>query len=72
MSVHPAHRPSARLDRMRGKAKELGIRVLAVAILLAALYLLFKAVVGVVMTVVWVALIAVALVAVVWAVAKLW
>lgn len=46
--------------------------MLAVAILLAALYLLFKAVVGVVMTVVWVALIAVALVAVVWAVAKLW
>lgn len=45
----------------------IGARLLALVVLLAVGYLLLKVVIGLVMTVVWIALAAVAVVAVIWA-----
>jgi len=56
---------------MRESAKELASKGLAVLILLAAAYLLFKVVLGVVSALVWTVLGIVALIAIVWALARL-
>lgn len=56
---------------MREKAAGIGRRIIAVAVLMLAAYILFKVVIGAVMAVVWVGLAVVALIAVIWAVAAL-
>ena len=53
---------------MRETASNLAKKVLAVAVLLLAAFLLFKVVLGIVSTIVWVAVAVIALVAVVWAI----
>lgn len=52
---------------MRERASNAGRKLLAVAILLLAAFLLFKAVIGTVMAFLWIAIAVMALVAVIWA-----
>ena len=56
---------------MREMASDVGRKLIAVAVLLVAAWLLFKVVIGVVATVAWIVVAAVAVVAVVWAVGVL-
>jgi hypothetical protein len=56
---------------MREQAKDLAGRGVALLILLAAAYILFKVVLGVVSALVWVAIVIVAVIAVLWALARL-
>jgi hypothetical protein len=56
---------------MREAASNAGRKLLAVAILLVAAYLLFKVVIGTLMAVFWIIVAVVALVAVVWALSVL-
>lgn len=52
---------------MREKAKAGGVKLLAVAVLLVAAWILFKVVLGFVTAIAWVAVVVLAIVAVVWA-----
>jgi hypothetical protein len=52
---------------MRQRASDAGRKLIAVAVLLLAAFLLFKAVIGTVMAVLWVVIAVVAVVAVIWA-----
>jgi hypothetical protein len=52
---------------MREHASDLGRRLLAIVILLAVAWLVFKVVLSVVMTVVWIAIALIAVVGVLWA-----
>jgi hypothetical protein len=52
---------------MRERASDAGRKLVAVAILLLAAFLLFKAVIGTIMAVLWVVIAVVAVVAVIWA-----
>lgn len=52
-------------------AEDLGKRALALAILLVAAYVLFKVVIGLITTVVWIVVIVMAVVGVIWAVQAL-
>jgi hypothetical protein len=56
---------------MREMASDAGRKLIAVAVLLVAAWLLFKVVIGVVATVAWIVVAVVAVVAVVWAVGVL-
>ena len=56
---------------MREAASNLAKKGLAVVVLLLAAYLLFKVVLGIVSTIVWIAVVVAALVAVVWAIRTL-
>jgi hypothetical protein len=56
---------------MREMASDVGRKLIAVAVLLVAAWLLFKVVIGVVATVAWIVVAVVAVVAVVWAVGVL-
>lgn len=53
---------------MAQRARDLGKKLLALAVLLVAAYLLFKVVLGVVTAVAWIAVVVLALIAVVWAI----
>jgi hypothetical protein len=53
---------------IRGGAAELGRKALALVILLAAAWILFKLVIGVVAAVAWVVVAVVAVIAIVWAI----
>ncbi len=53
---------------IRGGAADLGRRALALVILLAAAWILFKLVIGVVAAVAWVVVAVVAVVAIIWAI----
>lgn len=56
---------------MGDKAKGLGKKLIAVVILLAAAYVLFKLVIGLIASVVWFIVAAIAVIAIVWAVRTL-
>jgi hypothetical protein len=56
---------------MRDAASNLGMKALAVAVLLVAAWFLFKVVLGVVTAVAWFALVIGAVIAVIWALGKL-
>jgi hypothetical protein len=56
---------------MREMASDVGRKLIAVAVLLVAAWLLFKVVIGVVATVAWIVVAVVAVVAVIWAVGVL-
>jgi hypothetical protein len=56
---------------MAQRASDLGRRVIAVAVLMLAAYILFKLVIGAVAAVLWIAVAVVAVVAVIWALAVL-
>jgi putative Ca2+/H+ antiporter (TMEM165/GDT1 family) len=56
---------------MGQKASEFGRKVLAVAVLLVAAYILFKVVLGVVTAVAWIAVIVLAVIAGIWALSVL-
>ena len=56
---------------MREMASDVGRKLIAVAVLLVAAWLLFKVLIGVVATVAWIVVAVVAVVAVVWAVGVL-
>ena len=62
---------SAKLGCMGEFAADIGRKAIAVAVLLVAVWLLFKFVIGVVAAVAWIAVVVLALVAVVWAVGVL-
>lgn len=68
-----AHAPvgGTKLRRMGQFATDAARKLLAIAVLLVAAYVLFKLVIGVVAAVAWVAVAVVAVVAVVWAVRAL-
>ena len=53
---------------MREMASDAGRKIIAVAVLLLAAYLLFKVVLGTIMAFLWIAVAVVAVVAVIWAV----
>jgi hypothetical protein len=52
-------------------ASDVGRKLIAVAVLLVAAYILFKVVIGAIAAVVWIAVIVVALVAAIWAIGAL-
>ncbi|MEA2445801.1 MAG: hypothetical protein QOJ12_3093 [Thermoleophilales bacterium] len=56
---------------MRESAANLGTKAIALAILLAAAWVLFKVVLGVVTFVAWIAVVVLAVIAVFWALSKL-
>jgi hypothetical protein len=56
---------------MREAASDLGMKALAVAVLLVAAWILFKFVLGVLTGLAWIALIIGAIIAVIWALGKL-
>lgn len=58
---------SARIDVMADALSNLGRKMLAVAVLIVAAYVLFKLVLGFVMGLVWIAVAIVAVIGVVWA-----
>jgi VIT1/CCC1 family predicted Fe2+/Mn2+ transporter len=55
-------------DRMGQAVSDAARKLLAVAILLVAAYILFKVVIGVVATIAWIAVVVLAIVGVVWAI----
>ena len=57
---------------MKEAARDVGRRAVAALILIVAAYILFKIVIGIVASVLWILLAVVALVALVWAVKVLW
>lgn len=57
-----------KLSAMREKAKAGGMKLLAIAVLLVAAWILFKVVLGFVTAIAWVAVVVLAIVAVVWAI----
>ena len=59
------------LDPMREAASDLGMKALALAVLLVAAWILFKFVLGVLTGLAWIALIIGAVIAMIWAVGKL-
>jgi hypothetical protein len=59
------------MEGMKERATDFGRRLLAIAVLLVAAYLLFKVVIGVVAAVAWVVVAVIAVVAVIWAIGVL-
>jgi VIT1/CCC1 family predicted Fe2+/Mn2+ transporter len=62
---------SARMDRMQEALSDAARKVLAVAVLLVAAYVLFKVVLGFVSAIAWIAVVVLAIVGVVWAIRTL-
>jgi hypothetical protein len=62
---------SARMDGMQEALSDAARKVLAVAVLLVAAYVLFKVVLGFVSAIAWIAVVVLAIVGVVWAIRTL-